>query len=291
MPKTGKEAAFHRRVNQLAELTAIGSSVRAISQLMVILTVTFPTMIVQWIALKFSPFCSRILPLWYHRCICRILGIRIHIDGQIMQDRPVLVVSNHVSWIDIPILSAVAPVSFIAKSEISSWPLISLLAKLQRSLFINRERKTDVGRVSSEMTKRFAYGDILVLFAEGTTSDGNRVRPFRSALMSSAFPKISLDAQNALNENYVEPTVQTLSLVYTHIHGVPLGREGRKIVAWYGEMNVVNHIWQLLKMGPIDVKISIGRPISIGAYHDRKKLAQSTEQQVRARVVQILYGG
>ena len=97
-------------------------------------------------------------------------------------------ISNHVSWIDISVLSAVAPVSFVAKQEVASWPFVSWLAKLQRSVFIDRNRRSEVGDKANEILNRLAAGDHIVLFAEGTSSDGNSVIPFKTSLFAAAKP-------------------------------------------------------------------------------------------------------
>ncbi len=272
--------------------STLGPSIRAASVLTAFIAFTLPMMLVQSALLKFSPPHARKLPGWYHRRVCRLLGIRLHIDGEIASGRPVLIVSNHISWLDIPILSTIAPVSFVAKSEVGTWPVVSWLARLQRSIFINRERKADVGRVSNTMAERLAEGDLLVLFAEGTSTDGNRVLPFRSALLSPAFQKDTSDKKQDTTDgkHAAEPVVQTLSLAYTHLHGVPLGREGRKVVAWYGDMDMLSHAWKLLKAGPLDARISMSEPIALKDYQNRKELAQSAEQQVRTNVVRMLRG-
>ncbi len=251
------------------------------------LALTLPLMPLQWALLKLAPERARRFPHWYHRRLCRLLGLRLHIEGEVAGDRPVLLVSNHVSWLDIPVLSAVAPVSFIAKSEVGSWPFVSWLARLQRTVFVNRQRRSDVGRVSTEMSRRLASGDTLILFAEGTSSDGNQVLPFRSALLAPAFggadhAPAGCDAPG--------PAVQTLAIAYTHLHGVPLGRADRKLIGWYGDMGIGDHAWALLKAGPIDVRIVIGAPIELAAFEDRKALAQLTESIIRADISRILRG-
>ena len=99
-----------------------------------------------------------------------------------------LLVANHTSWLDIPVLSAVAPVSFVAKKEVGGWPFVSSLARLQRSVFVDRARRTAVGETAGEILARLAQGDTIVLFAEGTSSDGNRVLPFMTSLFAAAKP-------------------------------------------------------------------------------------------------------
>ena len=97
---------------------------------------TVPLMPVQAALLRLSPRHARRFPHWYHRHVCRLLGIRIEIEGEVARDRPVLLVANHTSWLDIPVLSAVAPVSFVAKKEVGGWPFVASLARLQRSVFV-----------------------------------------------------------------------------------------------------------------------------------------------------------
>ena len=144
-------------------------------------------------------------------------------------------------------LSAVAPVSFVAKKEVGGWPFVSSLARLQRSVFVDRDaahgRRRGGGRDPRAAWRRATR---IVLFAEGTSSDGNRVLPFMTSLFAAAKPSPESDAAP-------DAVVQTLSLVYTRLHGIPLGRADRPLVGWYGDMEMRTHAWQLLKSGPLDV--------------------------------------
>lgn len=264
------------------------SSVRATLLLASFLALTLPLMPVQWLLLHTSKRYARTFPHWYHRLVCRLLGIRIHVDGELPRGRPALIVANHVSWLDIPVLSAVAPVSFVAKSEVGTWPFVSWLAKLQRTVFVDRKRRIDVGRVAGTMRDRLAQGDTLILFAEGTSTDGNRVLPFRSALLSPAFS--DRPPGEAAQEGGAEPTVQMLSLVYTHLHGIPLSRAERKLIGWYGDMEMGSHAWELLKAGPLDAHVVLSKPAALSEYDDRKHLARAAEQQVRDGLVGVLRG-
>ena len=243
---------------------------------------TVPLMPVQAAFLRFNPRLARSFPNWYHRKVCRLLGIRVTIEGELVRGRPVLLVSNHTSWLDIPVLSAVAPVSFVAKKEVGGWPFVSSLARLQRSVFVDRTRRTAVGQATGEILRRLAQGDTLVLFAEGTSSDGNRVLPFMTSLFAAAKPS----SKNG--ESSSDAVVQTLSLVYTKLHGIPLGRADRPFVGWYGDMEMRSHAWRLLKAGPLDVHIRVGAPVPLADFADRKHLARHSEAQVRENVVRIL---
>jgi len=259
-------------------------AVRAAAILTGFCGLTLPLMPIQAALLRTSPRLARRFPHWYHRQVCRLLGIRLHVEGRIAEHAPVLVVANHVSWLDIPVLSAVAPLSFVAKKEVSTWPFISTLARLQRTVFIDRTRRTAVGQTTNEMIERLRSGDTIVLFAEGTSSDGNRVLPFKTPLFAAAKP--------ARSNGYVDPgaCVQTLAIAYTHLHGVPLSRSGRSIVGWYGDMDMAPHAWELLKAGPLDVRIHISPPIPLADFADRKELARYTEDAIRQSLARLLRG-
>ncbi len=243
---------------------------------------TLPLMPVQALLLLTSLKGARNFPHWYHRQVCRLLGIRLHVDGEVVRGTPVLLVANHTTWLDIPVLSAVAPVSFVAKKEVASWPFVSSLARLQRTVFVDRTRRTAVGQTTGEIGERLGQGDAIVLFAEGTSSDGNRVLPFMTSLFAAAKP--------AAGEANVAPdaVVQTLAVVYTRLHGMPLARARRPGVAWYGDMEMRGHAWELLKSGPLDVEIKVSEPVPLASFADRKALARHTEAQVRENVVRIL---
>lgn len=245
---------------------------------------TVPLMPVQAALLRASPRLARKFPNWYHRQVCRLLGIRLHIEGRIAQDGPVLVVANHVSWLDIPVLSAVAPLSFVAKQEVGRWPFISTLARLQRTVFVDRTRRTAVGQTTSEIMERLKTGDAIVLFAEGTSSDGNRVLPFKTPLFAAVKPTL------ANGHAHAGASVQTLAIAYTHLHGVPLSRSGRSLVGWYGDMEMASHAWQLLKAGPLDVTIHISPPVPLTDFADRKELARYTEHAIRHSLARLLRG-
>lgn len=256
---------------------------RASVILTIFIVLTLPGMVVQFVVSRIWPHWSQNLPHWYHRLLCRVLGVRVHLDGAIVSGGPVLLIANHVSWLDIPVISAVAPVSFIAKKEVVRWPFVSWLAKLQRTIFIDRESRGAVLQTTREILARLNAGDNIVLFAEGTSSDGNRVLPFHSSLFAAARP-----SGNSAGAHENQVYAQTLAFAYTRLHGLPLGRLKRPLVAWYGDMDLVSHIWSLLMKGPVDVRMRIGPPVRLDRFEDRKDLANFSEEQVRRSVVELL---
>lgn len=244
---------------------------------------TLPLMPLQLLFVKAGSRYARSFPHWYHREVCRIVGIRLNVEGAVAEEQGVLLISNHVSWIDITVLSAVAPVSFVAKQEVASWPFVSWLAKLQRSVFVDRNRRNEVGHKANEILERLAAGDHIVLFAEGTSSDGNSVVPFKTALFAAAKPPNG-DPMGA------KVSAQTLAITYPKIYGLPLCRRGRHVIAWYGDMDLASHAWRLLGLGPIDAHIRIGPPVPLDDFPNRKALARYAEEQVRNDVVELLRG-
>ncbi|MEO1719572.1 MAG: lysophospholipid acyltransferase family protein, partial [Pseudomonadota bacterium] len=245
---------------------------------------------------RVAPSAARTFPHWYHKRVCGLMGIRIKIAGKIDRRQPTLYVSNHVSWLDIVVLSAVAPVSFVAKKEVSTWPGVSWLANLQRTVFVDRERRQQIGRTAGEISERLAAGDSIVLFAEGTSSDGNRVLPFRSSLFASALPKPKTQPDEALARSRPgasgpevrQPIVRCIALTYTRLHGVALSRSQRSHIGWYGDMEMVDHAWALLKSGPIDAVVAVGDAIPLGSETNRKTLARDTEALIRRDVTAML---
>lgn len=200
---------------------------------------------IQMVAVPLGLPLSRSLPRFYHRVCCRLLGIQVRAYGLPSRDHPVLFVANHASYLDIAVLGSLISGSFIAKAEIAGWPFFGLLAKLQRTVFIDR-RGSKAADHRDEIGARLEAGDDLILFPEGTSSDGNRVLPFKSALFSVA--------QRHVRGRPIE--VQPVSVAYTHIDGLPIGREWRPHVAWYGDMALGDHIRTLIALGKLTVEVS-----------------------------------
>jgi 1-acyl-sn-glycerol-3-phosphate acyltransferase len=159
--------------------------IRVISIALAFVALTLVLLPFQLISLAFDLRLRRAVPHLYHRMLCALIGVRIREVGTRSTASPVLILSNHVSWLDICVITALAPVVFVAKSEVATWPLFGWLAKLQRTIFINRQARHQTGAATREIAARLLGGDAVVLFAEGTSSDGVRVLPFRSSLVGA----------------------------------------------------------------------------------------------------------
>lgn len=251
------------------------SRIRPAFILVVFVMFTLPLMPVQQLFVWFWPAMARRFPMHYHRIVCRILGIRVKVIGKPPAQGPVLIASNHVSWLDIVTLSAVAPLSFIAKREVNRWPFFGSLARLQRTVFVHREKRLETGNSRDEMQQRFKDSDILVLFPEGTSSDGFNVLPFKSAFFGAA--------------EYEGVLVQPVSLAYSGHRNLPMNRRLMPFYAWYGLMDLAPHLWQALAMGPIEATVVCHPPLSLSGEMNRKALARHAETLVRRGVVQALH--
>ncbi len=243
---------------------------------------TAPLMPVQYILVKLGARGARLLPHWYHRRVSRLFGIRVHLAGAVQRGAPILLVSNHVSWLDIIVLSSIAPVSFVAKSEVDGWPIINQFARLQRTVFVDRNKRISVRNTAMEIASRLETGDCLVLFAEGTSGDGNQVLPFKSSLFAAVSDFSGTEAGEG------KTGVQTATLVYTRLNGLPLNRGQRPLIAWYGGMEILTHAWKLLKIGPVDVSIRVSEPAPLQHFKGRKQIAAYTEILVRQNFTELL---
>src|SRR6267378_7891985 len=249
--------------------------IRVISFALAFVALTLVLLPFQLIGIAFDLPLQRSIPHLYHRILCALIGVRIREVGIRSTASPALILSNHVSWLDISVVSALSPVVFVAKSEVAGWPLLGWLAKLQRTVFINRQARHQTGAATSEIAGRLLGGDAVVLFAEGTSSDGNRVLPFRSALVGAVHHALG----NTTHHTHV--TVQPMSLAYIGFGGVPMGRALRERVAWYGDADLMPHLMRVLASGAVDVTMSWGEATAYDMSADRKAIARDSEKSVR----------
>jgi 1-acyl-sn-glycerol-3-phosphate acyltransferase len=222
------------------------------------------------------PLAARLPHIW-QKIAARLLGIRVTVSG-VPGEPPLLLASNHVSWLDIVVLSVPLPISFIAKSEVAGWPAIGTLARLQRTIFVEREKRAKTVAVGETIARRIDRGDVMLLFAEGTTGDGRHVLPFKSALLGAAGAAVGGDRP---------VTVQPVAIVYRSIHGLPLGYADWSEVAWYGDMDLIPHFLRLAGLGAIDATVCFGRPIPFPPDVDRKALTRACHSEVRKMVADL----
>ena len=243
----------------------------------VLAVVTLALWPLQALAMRFDWPIARRLPMLWQRAACKVAGFHVTVEGE-PAAAPLLIAANHVSWMDISVLGSVLPVSFIAKSEVGGWPVVRTLSRLQRSVYIERQKRTQTGAAAEAIATRVRSGDIMVLFAEGTTGDGARILPFRSALLGAA--RAAAGEAGAV-------TVQPVALTYLRIHGLPIGFADRPTIAWYGDMGIEDNFVEAVGWGSVDAVVSFGEPIPFGPEADRKAVAEQCYQSVRAMVADV----
>jgi 1-acyl-sn-glycerol-3-phosphate acyltransferase len=239
---------------------------------------------IQWLLGKLG------LPGWgficsnYYRVLAALLRIRVRVVGEPVRDRAVLFVSNHVSWADIVAIGSIQPVAFVAKREVRSWPLVGLTAQIQRTVFVDRQRRHQAADAVSQIVQRLTGGTPVVLFAEGTSSDGNRVLPFRSALLGA----VEAAASHGGAAGHI--LIQPMAICYTAQHGIAMNRQQRPLVAWYGDLDFMPHIKALIERGAVDAVVSYGEPVAADGAMSRKEMTRRLETNVRRLMTTALRG-
>lgn len=223
------------------------------------------------------------LPILFHSFLVRLLGFRVRLHGRPLGETtsdPVLYVANHSSYLDIPVLGSVIRGSFVAKSEVNGWFFIGAMARMQNTVFV--ERKAARASLQRDgLRERLEKGDSLVLFPEGTSSDGHRTLPFKSSLFSIVDKPLE-------SGSFIR--VQPVSIVATEVGGLPMGRAWRPYYAWYGDMTLVKHVWEVFKIGAFTVDVVFHPAVSIQDFGNRKLLSAHCQQAVASGVDQCVTG-
>ena len=252
--------------------------------LRILLSVIWTTGVVSTIAIfKFAGANTSSMRVQYCRGICWLFGMDIVVHGQVSKDRPLLIASNHVSYLDILAFGAVTELEFVSKADVADWPVIGAMARIGDTVFIERLR-TRTAHARNGIAERLAAKRRLMLFPEATCGDGNRLLPFKSALFTVAEP---LSGDPAV-------TVQPAAIAYTRLNGMPLGFGWRSFFAWYGDMTLASHLWRFLQLGQTTVEIIFQDPIRENGPNpgqaDRKALSVKVEKASRAGFNSLLSG-
>jgi len=250
-------------------IRGLAASVKALA----FLSLTLLLMPIQAALLFLKHPAARALPQIYHHMVCRILRVELQIEGNVPSMG--LIVANHVSWLDIPVLSAAARVSFVAKNDVAGWPFFGTLARLQDTVFVDRERRHSTGQSRDEMLHRLRAGEVLVLFPEGTSNNGRHLQPFKSTFFAAV--------------DGTDMPIVPVTLVYRSQHGLPLTLRQWPGVAWYGDMRLLPHLWVALKGGPLKVRVIFHNTLSLPEHGHRKALAAAAEKQVRQALAENLH--
>jgi 1-acyl-sn-glycerol-3-phosphate acyltransferase len=222
---------------------------------------------------------ARRLPQIWHRLCCGLLAVDVNPVGVRETGGPVLYVCNHASYLDVTVLGGLLDARFVAKAEVARWPVIGALSRLQGTIFIER-RAQGVRNQHDELRQAMQAGGSLVLFPEGTSSDGNHVLPFKSALFAAGDATVG----------GVEVKVQPVTVAYSRHRGLPMGRRMRPYFAWYGDMTLVDHLWTCMGLGGVGVDVVFHEPVRLSQFESRKALARHCQTQIARGLSDALSG-
>ncbi len=200
------------------------------------------------------------------RIVGAILGLRVEVRGQVPSRGGLLFVSNHLGYLDIPLLSGLLPLSFVAKSEVAAWPWLGFMARAAGTLFIDTEHRRGAVEFVAEASARLRSGENLLIFPEGTSSRGETVLPFRSAVFGSV-------------EGMSGTAVVPVAIELRKIEGRKAVGELLDLACWHGDMTFLPHFLRFAALRGASYEVTIGTPIPC-AGRDRKTLAASARDEV-----------
>jgi lyso-ornithine lipid O-acyltransferase len=197
---------------------------------------------------------------WLHescRLVLHRLGIKIISDGRFPSRG--LLVSNHLSYLDILVFSALSPAIFVSKKEVSAWPLYGWLARLAGTVFVDRNRFADAYQANLRIASALSQGSVVVLFPEGTSSDGTTVLPFRPALLEAA-----ITSREPISSAHIRYAVEDGSV--------------EKDICYWGTMSFVPHLFRLMSLREIRAQVRFATGAQ--SFEDRKVAASATRKLV-----------
>lgn len=212
-----------------------------------------------------------VIPHLWQSFICKVFGLKVLVEGAPVRDRQMLYVCNHVSYLDIPVIGSVLKASFIAKKEVAGWPVFGLLSKLQQTAFISRSRN-DAQREKNALFNMLGEGKSLILFPEGTSTDGRDVAPFKSSLFSMT-----------LDDSRPGILIQPITLKIEQVDGQPASiQAARDRYAWYGDMTMPPHLKDFSAARSAVIRLVFHDPVDPRSFADRKMLADYCRTKVRS---------
>jgi 1-acyl-sn-glycerol-3-phosphate acyltransferase len=187
-----------------------------------------------------------------------------------------VIISNHMSYVDGMVLGSIFPIVFVSKREVKSWPIVGQWNTLCGTIFINRQRKGLVAALVNEMTRKLAQQANILLFPEGTSTNGEQMLPFQTVPLAAPLRSRSI--------------IVPVTLVYTSINDEAVTVRNRDLVYWYGDMDFLTHFWKLLSLRSVEALVTIQPKIDCFRYTDnsvgRKKLARDCYNHVLGRDVE-----
>lgn len=204
-----------------------------------------------------------------------LLNIRVRIEGDLREAESggCLIASNHLGYVDGVVLGSLFPLLYVSKKEVRRWPWIGAWTALCGTVYIDRQRKEKIPLLVAEIAEKLNQGANVLMFPEGTSTNGDRLLPFQAAPFAAPLR--------------ARAPVVPVTLSYRKVNGRPLSRDNRDLVYWYGDMEFLSHFWELLAVRRIEVTVRIHAAIQSSRYKNdslgRKALSQRTYDAIAGR--------
>lgn len=284
-------------VTQATTQSSALSRASCIARLITVLVWAFWMSIFQSVFVRLPGSAKIRLPRVFWRMISRILGLQLRVIGHqagairtakdvANGERPIVYIANHCSWLDIIAVGGTLHTVFVAKGEVGTWPLIGTISRLGRTIFVSRNRQ-NTGKELHDMADRLWDGDDIVLFPEGTSSDGSRVLPFLSSFFAIAKPG---RLEQAGMPKPPPVLIQPVSIVYDRLEGLPVGRSRRNVFSWYGDMDLTPHVWSFGQWRSMRATVLFHPPLNPEDFKSRKELANATFKAVQDGAARLRQG-
>jgi 1-acyl-sn-glycerol-3-phosphate acyltransferase len=209
-----------------------------------------------------------------------IVGIKLKVHGKISAERPLLVVSNHLTYMDIPVMASQFPMRFTPKSEIAKWPVIGFICRITDSVFVDR-KPGKVKDTTDALHKVLQQGEVISFFPEATTGNGVHMLPFKSSFFSLA------EEEFGGKKLHVQP----IAMTYTHVRNLPVDSRLWHQIAWYGDAELVPHLMDFLKLGSMQLEIHFLPTVNMGQFADRKEMALHCQQVIAGVIDEVRENG
>jgi len=214
---------------------------------------------------------SRVLPMIWMKCVCFVFGIRVKISGAPHKREQIIVMCNHLSYLDIPVIGSVIGYSFVAKADVAKWPLFGFLAGLRQTAYVVRG-SSDPELASKGVEECLRRGESLIVFPEGTSTDGQSVIEFKTGIFA-----------RALDAGVADLKIQPACIKVMRVDGrMSVSQDDRDLYAWHRDMTteLPAHLWRFAKSHGAEMYVMFDTPIAVCDYDDRKMLAKDTHKAV-----------
>lgn len=237
--------------------TILGAVRLAVFLLASMVTIIVQTTILSILRLR-GKRVALVYPKLFHAFCYKLVGVNVIVEGEPARGDHIVYIGNHISYLDVQTVGGIVEGTFIAKKDIESWPFFGLMGKMGQTIYMSRN-PADAAREGQMLDERLKEPSPIIIFPEGTSSNGSSILPFKSSLF-----------ELFLNKNI---TIQPFTISIISVNGkTPVTTEMRDQYAWHGDMDLIPHLWSFVKSKGTTIKITFQNPIATHSFKDRKLL-------------------